>query len=279
MAEETTEGITEEKRPAVKARKAEAQQAQKMVKGARRKQRTGTGPKGSDRADRAYGTRSVGKLHHGPAISITVQLPGGSLRRRKPGATKQGKGHTAKGAVSSRQQGVKLVPRRLFRPALALLAIAAAGAVFYYYPFNAGSKEPVETAAAATRTAPDYKPLVPSAEKATASSYDSKRNMVSYNVTFSGARMTVSQQGLPANFTTDPSAIMKAADSIKATQQIETNRGMLFIATHEEAGDQLALIADKDVLIFIHADKKVEDATWKSFIDLLEAKSWEAVKS
>lgn len=72
---------------------------------------------------------------------------------------------------------------------------------------------------------------------------------------------------------------MKAADSIKATQQVETNKGLLYVATNEESGGQLALIAGKTVLVFVSTDKKLDNATWMSFINLLESKSWESVKS
>lgn len=280
MAEEARE----EKRPAVKARKAEEQQAQKPAKGARRKQRSGTGPRS---ADRAYGTRNVRKLHQGPAISITVQLPVGL--RRKPASKKAGPAGKAAGPAKAvdrgRQPGTAAAPaarrplrRVLLRPVVALLVIIVAGAAFYYFPGKTDTKKPTATAAAATRTAPDYQPLVPATEKATETSYDGKRDMVAYNANFSGARLIVSQQSLPESFTKDPSAIMKAADSIKATQQIETAKGLLYVATNEDAGYQLAIIADRSVLIFIQSNQKLNEVTWKAFIDQLQAKTWEKVK-
>jgi hypothetical protein len=250
-----SEDKREVKRPAVKARKSEAQ----LAKGARRKQRSGNGP----RSHESYGNRSISRTKHGPAISITVQIP--ALRRPKE-------------RTSFSKQPVPVKRNRRWWPVLAVPAITLVGAVIYFAPFSKEAVKPVQTAAA-ERTEPNYQPLVPSAEKASATQYDAKRNLVSYTTTFSSARLTVSQQILPENFSKDPAATMKAADSIKATQQVETSKGMLYIATNDTAGDQLALIADKNVLIFVHSDKQLDEATWKSFIEQLEAKSWESVKS
>lgn len=141
----------------------------------------------------------------------------------------------------------------------------------------ARDKTPVATkpAAAAEKTEPAYRPLIPSAEKASATKYDGKRDLVTYTTNFSGAKLTVSQQPLPANFSKDSQAIAKAADSIKATQQIDTDKGTIYIATNAEAGDQMALFAGKQTLVFIHSASKLDDVSWKSFVELLQAKSWE----
>lgn len=125
--------------------------------------------------------------------------------------------------------------------------------------------------AAAERTAPDFKPLVPSAAEASATTYDGKRDMLMYSSTFSGARLTVSQQPLPARFMRDPKALQAAADSLNAKQRLDTASGPIYIATNE-TNDQMALYAGKQVLLFIHTDRKLDDASWKSFIELLKEK-------
>jgi hypothetical protein len=240
----------EQKRAAVKARKSEAQ----LAKGARRKQRR--------QEVQAYGNRPIRRTGHGPGISITVQLP--ALKRPTPQKL------TAKvpGSAAPRK-------KRVFWPVLAVPVILFIAFVVFAGPDKHTKKAPAAPVAAADRTEPDYKPLLPSADAASTPSYDAKRNLVTYTATFSGARLTISQQALPSNFTKDPTAVMKAADSIKATDHIETAKGILYVGTNEAAGDQMALFADKTVLVFVHSDRRLDEASWKAFIELLQAKSWQ----
>lgn len=241
------------KRAAVKARKANTPAA----KGSRRRQRCGSGVL----SRRAYGARAVTRSA-GQGISITVQIP--PLRRPKDALKKNS-------AVPAASNG-----RRVLRPILSVPIIALVALVVYYGGFQDTHEKttPTTQAAATVRKAPNFQPLVPSAEKASSTKYDGKRNMVSYTTDFSGSRVTVSQQGLPETFKKDPAALMKAADSIRAKQRIPTDKGELFVASND-TGDQMAVFADAQVLVFVHTDKKLDDISWKSFVDLLTAKSWE----
>lgn len=139
------------------------------------------------------------------------------------------------------------------------------------------AKTPASQTTAAVRTEPAYRPLVPSAETVSATRYDGKRDLVSYTTTFSGVRITVSQQGLPAGFAKDPASLQKAADSIKATKRIETARGIVYVAEDDSAGNQMAVFAGEDVLLFIRTDTRLDEASWKSFVELLRSKSWKEV--
>lgn len=242
---------SDKKRPAVKARKLSGQQA----KGVRRKQRTGNGPHSDD--SRSYGMRSVGRSHTG--VSITVQIP--PLRRPKQvnGLSKSSKS------------------RRFLVPAFAtLLLITTGGAGILRYADSPSEKVDVKPVAATqTRTEPDYELLVPSAEQASSTKYDRDRNLVSYTTTFSGIRITVSQQRLPDTFTRDKEALAKAADSVKAEQKIDTSKGPLYVATQEEGSEQLAVYAGKGVLVFIHAASKLDPLSWKAFVEQMQSKSWD----
>lgn len=210
----------------------------------------------------AYGNRAFTRTSSPHAgISITVQIP--PLRRPRLKAKSEAKNLP------------ELSRNRLLLRAAALPALLIVGSLVFY-GVQAGPQKKTPTAPVATvRTQPDYKPLLPSAEKASTTKYDAKRNLVTYNTTFSGARITVSQQPLPANFANDPAALQKAADTIKATQQIDTDKGPLLVATNPDTNDQFALYAAPKVLVFIHCAGKLDDASWKAFIELLEAKSWE----
>lgn len=186
-------------------------------------------------------------------LSITLQLPPLS-RPKKPSLS-------------------VIRGRLLARPLLFLpLALVIALGSFLLVPRSA-APGPVVPVAGAIKTQADFGVLTPPAEQASAQKYDAKRDMVTYTTTFSGVRLTVSQQSLPATFVKDPAAIMKTADSIHADQRINTDRGPLYVATNQEAGNQLAVYASKELLILIHTDRKLDDASWKSFIELLKNKS------
>lgn len=226
------------------------------------KRRPRAAPVASRANAQAYGNRTFTRTsspHQG--ISITVQIP--PLRRprtsKKPGA----------GDLPELSRG------RLIIRALALPMLLIVGSLVFFGTQVGPQKKAPSAPVATVRTGPDYKPLLPSAEKASTTKYDAKRNLVTYNTTFSGARITVSQQPLPANFAKDPAALQKAADSIKASRQIDTAKGPLLVATNEDTNEQLALYATSKVLVFIHCAGKLDEASWKSFIELLEAKSWE----
>lgn len=164
---------------------------------------------------------------------------------------------------------IPLAPR-LRRPVFAALVLGLAlGISFGVHGIFSGPLPATGTAVAAERTEPDFKPLMPSADQANATRYDGKRNMVMYSTTFSGARLTVSQQGLPARFRQDPLSLKTTADSIQAKQRLDTASGPMYIAT-SEGGDQMALYANKTVLLFIHSDRKLDDPSWIAFIELLK---------
>ncbi len=233
----------ETKRPAVQARKVTEQSA----KGARRRNRSGNGTRQPDIERSSYG--------HRQGLSITVQIP----PLRKP----------QKPTLST----FRATMRRLSRPRV-FIPLGLVLAVVCIIVLNGSSSSPAtKPVAARDRTTPDFVPLRPSAEKASTVKYDGKRNLVSYTTTFSGSRITVSQQPLPATFKKDPRALTGAADSIKATQRLDTDKGPLFIASNEEGSDQMAIYAAEKVLLFIHTDRALDDPSWKAFIELLEAKS------
>lgn len=246
------------KRPVIKARKAQVD----VLKNARRRQRANSATRRTA-AVPATGGKTVTR-YPGQGVSITVQIP--PLRRPK---------------LESDVSATKRAGKGLRRPLLILPVLLLVGAFVLFGvdsidPLVASPKKVTGTSvAAAERTEPAYQPLVPSAEKASATKYDAKRDLVSYTTTFSGSRITVSQQPLPASFSKDNDALKKAADSITATQQLDTDNGPLYIATKEDTNDQMALYASQDVLLFIHADRKLDDVSWKSFVELLQAKPWE----
>jgi hypothetical protein len=198
-----------------------------------------------------------------PGISITVQIP--QLRR-------------SGGSPGEAIENNKSPRLKLLFTGIAVVIVTAVAAGSYYGLRLHGHKvlnPAVAEAAAKVRTEPNYEPLIPSDTETTTKSYDGQKNVVAYNTTFSEARVTVSQQPLPANFPNDPSALLRAADSINAKKRVDTIKGPIFIATSDIDKSQMGLFASKTVLVFIHTDKTLDDVSWKSFIELLTQKSWQ----
>lgn len=202
-----------------------------------------------------------------PGISITVQVPG--LRRPK-----------AQSPADTLLPIKAAYRRRFVRPAIAvgviLLGVAAIGLGLKMYHHSSGMQ-----AAAATgpvRTQPDYQPLVPTDASTTTRDYNGQKDITSYNTTFSDARVTVSEQPLPANFHSDATALHRAADSINATHKIDTSGGPVYVADSTTDNSEMGIYASQNVLVFIHTDRKLDDVSWKNFIELMQAKSWEDVK-
>lgn len=220
--------------------------AAKANKGARRRARTGEGVK-TYRSDGRMISRS-----QTPGVSITLQLP--ALRRPK---------QAAKSSIRSFLKPIVLVPVGLIVAVVAIIGLQA----------TSSSDTTAKPAAAATKAAPEFKTLKPSAEQASATKYDAKRELVTYTTTFSGARLTVSQQPLPPQFGKDDKALVKAADSINAKQRIDTAKGGLYVASNDKGKDQLAIFASSKALLLIHSDRQLDVTSWKSFIELLEEKS------
>jgi hypothetical protein len=219
------------------------------TKGARRRSRSGT--ENTPGVHRAGGRPEAVRYNNG--LSITVQIP--SIRRRKP------VGPLERPALA------RIIGYRNFIVPVVGLVLITVIVGLQHKPAHVAAPQPT---VAAQRTKADFEVLTPKAEQAAATKYDGKRNLATYTTTFSGVRLTVSQQPLPAHFKTDKLALKKVADSTNAKQLMDTKHGPLYVATNQEAGDQLALFAADKVLLMIHTDRAMDEASWKSFIEQLK---------
>jgi hypothetical protein len=238
------------KRPAVKARKSH----EKLSKGARRRQRAAANLR-VENSSTPYGHRKAGHTTQG--ISITVQIP--PLRRLRQTVT-----HSKTPARRKFAKPILLVP----------VALLIGGALSVYQLNN---KSASDTAAAAVNdylAEPNYDPLIPSAAEASTQRFDGKRNLVSYTTTFSGTRITISQQKLPSSFTKDPNSLTKAAEKIRANQRIDTDKGPVYVGTDEKGNEQLAVYTGDNVLLFLHTDTVLAPPSWKAFIEQLSPRPW-----
>jgi hypothetical protein len=246
MAEEKKRVSTKSGSKSASRTKPAAKQPAKSAKAARRRARSTTA------ASRQNSRPPLRRDNSG--LSITVQIP--SLRRPVKPADKP---------------AVPFLRRFGRRRTVIAAVVIIAMAVIFGAP-DLPSKQTDTAAVAAEKTQAEFKVLKPSAEQASATKYDAKRDLVTYTTTFSGARLTVSQQALPAQFSKEPTALQKTADTIHAKQRIDTVRGPLYVASNDKGSDQLALFAATDVLLMIHTDRTLDVPSWKAFIELLETK-------
>lgn len=169
-----------------------------------------------------------------------------------------------------------LVRRWGIRVGVGLVVLVGMVMAMRLYLGGVGTDKPEASKATSEESeTPSYQPLAPKGKQnlasgdAAVSTYDSKRKLYSYNDNYEGVQLTVSQQPLPSSFKSDPIQIRKAADSIRATDEIDTALGMAYIGFDEKANVQRVMLVYRDLLVFIMTNKKLDNETIKSYIETL----------
>lgn len=123
---------------------------------------------------------------------------------------------------------------------------------------------------------PDFKAAVPidkpelAKVQGATSTYDPEKRVLSYTDTFMDETFTVSQQVLPDNFKTDAGALDKLVSSLGPKKVIiDTNHGPVYVSTNPKTNEQIVVFTTDKLLIFIRSSLKVEDTTWKEYINKL----------
>lgn len=171
----------------------------------------------------------------------------------------------------------QLVRKWGIRTAIVLVVLVGLLAGIRLYLTSGMPETPKEKGgtAVAKDAKPTYKPLAPkdkpnlAAGDKSVSNYDAKRKLYSYNDNYQGNRLTVSQQPLPKSFSSDPVQIRKAADSIKADEEVDTALGMVYIGFDEKANVQRMMLVYRDLLIFILSGKRLDNETIKTYVESL----------
>jgi hypothetical protein len=123
----------------------------------------------------------------------------------------------------------------------------------------------------------DFNPLVPLENLTDATGkqskpefkYDPEKKVLGYATEYNGVHLTISQQGVPENFKSNPASLMSVAQSIGAGTPLETQKGSAYIGTDENAEAQTAVFATDEVLVFIRTDKTLDEEEWKFYINQL----------
>lgn len=134
-------------------------------------------------------------------------------------------------------------------------------------------KKPARTAVEGTQTAAtDIDPIVPANVPSVAESVkkDTERGTASYQDSYLGAKLTVTQQNLPPDFATSAEKLQQVGASIGATESFITkNYGTVYMGTAEgenAVGQRLVFMTPK-LLVFITAASKFSATQWTQYIE------------
>lgn len=121
-------------------------------------------------------------------------------------------------------------------------------------------------------TKPDFSTLKPTTRdnQATETKYDSTKKVASYNDVLKDVPITVSQQPLPAKFAKDPtSEVANLAKEINANDKISTSDATAYAGVSIK-GPQTVVFTKNDLLVFIIADKKIDQLAWADYIEKMQ---------
>ncbi len=92
-----------------------------------------------------------------------------------------------------------------------------------------------------------------------------------FNDSIDGKAISVSEQHLPANFSSANSAdaLKKFAEGFNATKTLTVNSTTVYTGTSAQ-GPQWAIFARNDLLVIIRSTDTISDASWKQYITELK---------
>jgi len=119
---------------------------------------------------------------------------------------------------------------------------------------------------------PNFTPALPSDNPKVVTTQNNQHAIIVYTDTYNKVQLTVSQQALPDNFKTDPTAIVRVAkEQLKATNSVTTDKGELYYLTNN-TGQQWAVVQYQDLLIFLQTNSKLDDSGWAGYMQQLQVK-------
>lgn len=99
--------------------------------------------------------------------------------------------------------------------------------------------------------------------------YSPQRNFAKFDDKISGVAITVSQQPLPGDFSSDPEGSLEGlADNLGATEVVQTGSGIAYIQENV-AGQQTVVFVKFGLLVFIKTQSRIETGSIAKYIDTL----------
>ena len=123
---------------------------------------------------------------------------------------------------------------------------------------------------------PDFKPVVPLDKPnitevlGTSSTYDPEKQVLSFSDTYFNQAFTISQQKLPDNLKSNPEEVKKLVASLGSSHEIQTHKGVAYIALNPKTKQETAVFLTSDLLLFIRTARHTEDDIWKEYINKLK---------
>lgn len=145
-------------------------------------------------------------------------------------------------------------------------------ASFTHVAKNSESTKKPEVQGKTVAAKPDFNTLKPttSDNQATETKYDATKKVASYNDVLKDVPITVSQQPLPAKFVKDPTGeIANLAKEINANDKISTSDATAYAGISIK-GPQTVVFTKNDLLVFILADKKIDQLAWADYIEKMQ---------
>lgn len=96
--------------------------------------------------------------------------------------------------------------------------------------------------------------------------FDADTKLLSYNSTYSGVRMVISEQPTPAQMTEIPQFFDKFVDAMNAYDTFDVNAGTVHLTKPASlGGKQAAVLNSKGTLLFVKPDKDLSSGQWRKF--------------
>lgn len=104
----------------------------------------------------------------------------------------------------------------------------------------------------------------------TQTNFDPDKKVASFSDQINGIKIVISEQQLPEKFKADRfGELEKLATSFNATESFDVNDGKAYIGTSVK-GPQSIVMVKKDLLIFLYADRKIDNKSWIEYIEKLK---------
>ncbi len=123
-----------------------------------------------------------------------------------------------------------------------------------------------------TQAKPSFAPLKPAGNEDQVNknaAYNPQKQIYTFQDSYKGVSMVVSEQAIPVAVKDNPDTIKKAAASIGATDSFDTINGTVYIATADKGGAQRLVLIHRQLLIFISSDGTLDNPTWAEYVQAL----------
>jgi len=132
-----------------------------------------------------------------------------------------------------------------------------------------GAATPAVSQPTFTPVAPKDKPQLATLHTGV-SSFDAKHDVYSYSDTVRNNAILVSEQPIPASFSSKEQALSTVSKSLNATQAITVGSDKAMIATNSKSNSQTVVYVYQDLLIFIQSPFTHTSPDWQAYLSSLK---------